>query len=883
MARVSAFVAKVRSLVAGRRADREFDQELEAHISLLSDRYVREGMTPDEARYAALRQFGNATSLKETRTEMRTFAPLRTLGQDLRYGARLLRRSPGWTLVAVLTLALGIGANTAIFGVVQAVLLTPLPYPASDRLVVPCTIFTRLGTDTGTVAYADIMDWKAERGLFDTVAAYNLSTADITDGAEPERVEALRADEEYFGAIGTRPLLGRFFTPEDNVQNGPRVVVLSHQLWTRRFGTDPRVVGKAIELFGVPATIIGIARPDAIWPGNAELVRPLGTGGAPDANMLRRDNHVYRALARLRPGVTIEQAQAKLTLMGTAIAGREANRAGTNWKLHALDAYVVGTSLRQTLWVLLGAALLVLAIACVNVANLLLARGIAREREIAVRAALGASRWRIAGQFMAESALLSAAGGLAGVFLGFWGLEALVLVAPQNIPGIDQAHVDARVLVFSVGLCLVTTVLAGLAPAFRASRVAPMQSFHEAGRGASGGLRSGRLRSVLVVCELALAIVLLTGAGLLVRSVSRIVNVDPGVVLENVLTARITLPPARYATESQIVDGFDRVTEAIRRAPGVITASATSSLPLGGGGLYLPRVFLRENQPEPPASADTQAAWSVVQPGYFATMGIPIVEGRAFTAQDAASSTQVIIISRAMAKEMFPDGRPLGRRIRSWRDENRYREIVGVAGDLRYNGLAADISNNVYVPHTQRPWNALTVVVRTHTDPLTLLRSVRDAIWLVDKKLPLASVQTMQQVMDTEMARPRLTMLLLVLFGLAALALAAIGTYGIVAYSVTQRTREIGIRMALGALRTRVVAMVVWKALRLAVAGLVCGGVAALALTRVLASLLFEVNATDPGVFGAAALLLLGVVVAAACIPAFRASRVDPVTMLRCE
>jgi putative ABC transport system permease protein len=883
MARVSALVAKVRSLFAGRCADREFDQELEAHISLLSDRHVRGGMTPDEARYAALRQFGNATSLKETCTEMRTFAPLRTLGQDLRYGARLLRRSPGWTLVAVLTLALGISANTAIFSLVHAVLLSPLPYPAADRLVVPCTIFTRLGTDTGTVAYADIMDWKAERGLFDAVAAYNLSTADITDGAEPERVQALRADEEYFGAIGTRPLLGRFFTPEDNVQNGPRVVVLSHKLWTRRFASDPHVVGKPIELFAVPATIIGVTRPDALWPGDAELVRPLGTGGPADANMLRRDNHVYRALARLRPGVTIEQAQAKLTLMGTAIAEREANRAGTNWKLHALDAYVVGPSLRQTLWVLLGAALLVLAIACANVANLLLARGIAREHEIAVRAALGAGRWRIASQFLAESALLSAAGGLAGVFLGYWGLKALVFVAPHDIPGIDQAHVDARVLMFSVGLCLVTTVLTGLAPAFHAARVAPVQSFHEAGRNVAGGLRSARLRSLLVVCELALAVVLLTGAGLVVRSVNRIVNVDPGVVLENVLTARITLPAARYATNSQIVDGFDRVSEAIRRAPGVSTASATSSLPLGGGGLYLPRVFLRENQPEAPASADTQAAWSVVQPGYFATMGIPIVAGRAFTAHDAATSTPVIIISRAMAKEMFPDGRPLGRRIRSWRDENLYREIVGVVGDLRYNGLAAGISNNVYVPHTQRPWNALTVVVRTRTEPLSVLTSVRSAVWLIDKKLPLASVQTMQQVMDTEMARPRLTMFLLVLFGLAALALAAIGTYGIVAYSVTQRTREIGIRMALGALRTRVVAMVVWKALRLAAAGLVCGCVAGLALTRVLASLLFEVNATDPGVFGAAALILLGVVVAAACIPVFRASRVELVTTLRWE
>lgn len=831
--------------------------------------------------FAGRRRFGIATSVREACAEMRTFAPLQTLAQDLRHGARLLRRSPGWTLVAVSTLALGIGVNTAIFSLVRAVLLRPLPFPSADRLVVPCTVFTRQGTDTGSVAYADVMDWKAERGLFDVVAAYNLSTADITDGAEPERVSTLRADEEYFAAIGTRPVLGRFFSAEDNAPDGPRVVVVSHALWKRRFGQDPNLIGKSIELFGVPATIIGVAGPHAIWPGDAELVRPLGTAGPPDANMLRRDNHAYRALARLRRGVTIEQAQAKLTVMGTVVAGREANRAGTNWKLHALDAFIVGTSLRRALWVLLGGALLVLTIACVNVANLLVARGIVREHEIATRAALGAGRWRIAGQFLAESALLSAAGGLAGVFLGYWGLEALVLIAPQDTPGIDQAQVDARVLMFSAGLCVITTVLAGLAPAVHATRVTPVQAIRDSGRSRAGSLRGRRLRSLLVVGELALAVVLLTGAGLLVRSVNRIVNVDPGVVLENVLTVRTTLPPARYATDPAIVAGFDRVTEAIQRTPGVIRASATSSLPLAGGGLYLPRVFLREHQPEPPASADTQASWSVVQPGYFATMGIPIVEGRDFAAHDTARSTPVIVISRAMAKSMFPNGDPLGQRIRSWRDENLYREIVGVAGDVRYNGLAAGIPNNVYVPHTQRPWNALTFVVRTGTDPLTLLTAVRQAIWRIDRKLPLGSVQTMQHVRNVEMARPRLTMILFGLFGLAALALSAIGTYGIVAYAVSQRVREIGIRMALGAPRTLVMATIVWKALQLAAVALVCGCAAALASTRVLASLLFEVPATDPVVLGAASALLLGVVVGAASIPASRASRVDPVTTLR--
>ncbi len=884
IARVSAFVAKVRSLVAGRRADREFDEELEAHVSLLSDRYVREGMTPDAARYAALRQFGNVTSLRETCTEMRAFAPLQTFGQDLRYGARLLRRSPGWTLVAVLTLTLGIGATTAIFSLVQAVLLAPLPYPAPDRLVVPATTFTRLATDRGPVAYADVLDWKAERGLFEAVTPLYARNIDITDGAEPERVPAIRTDEAYFSVMGSAPLLGRFFTPQDNLPNAPRVVVLSHSLWNRRFGGDPHMVGKPIELSGVPATIIGVTRPDAIWPSDAELIRPLGLGGQPDAGILRRDNHAFMALARLKPGVSIEQAQAKLTVMATAIARRDANRADTGWKLHALDAYIVGPSLRRTLWVILGAALLVLLIACVNVANLLLARGIARQREIAVRAALGAGRRRIAAQFIAESALLSAMGGIAGVIVGYWGLKLLIRLAPPDVARLEQAQIDVRVLAFSLGLCLVTTVLAGIAPAFFASRVAPVQSFHDAGRTLSGSLRSTRLRNLLVVSELALALVLLTGAGLLVRSVGRLGHVEPGIVRDGLLTMEVSLPQARYATEPLVADGFDRLTAAIRRVPGVIDASATSSLPIGGGGNYLGRSFLTEGQPEPPASADTQAYWTVGQPGYFGALSIPIIEGRAFTPHDTATSTPVIIISRAMAKAMFPDGSPLGKRIRSWRDEDVYREIVGVAGDVRYESLAGGFNKNVYVPHTQDAWASLTLVVRTRLDPLTLVASVRHAVGTVDKKLALSNVRTMTQVVEAEMARPRLSMSLLVIFGLTALVLAAVGIYGMSRTRSRERTREIGVRIALGAARTQVVAMVVWKALRLACAGLLCGTVAAFALARVLESLLYEVSATDhPGALGAAAALLLAVVVAAASIPAFRASRVDPVTALRCE
>jgi putative ABC transport system permease protein len=881
--RLRRFVSRLGGLVMAGRARREFDQEVAAHLDLLAEKFVREGMTAGEARDAALRQFGNVASLREVQGDIRTFGAVGAFARDVQHGARLLSKNPGWTIVAVLTLTLGIGANIAIFSLIRPILLEPLPYPDPARLVVPCTIFQRHYSDRGSVALADIVDWKAQRGLFESVAAFNPSSADITDGEEPERVPAVLVDDAYFRVMGTPPLLGRFFTAEENLPNGPPVVVLGHDLWLRRYGADPGVVGRRIEIRGVPNTIIGVARADSTWPADGELFQSLGTGGQPDANMLRRDNHVYLAVARLRRGVSLEQAQAKLTVMGAEIARREANRAATNWKLHSLAAYVVGPTLKQTLIVLFGAVLLVLLIACVNVANLLLARGAAREREVAIRAALGAGRRRIAAQFLAESALLSAAGGVAGVVAGYWGLRALVHFAPADIPRIEQARVDIPVLLFSVGLCGLTTLLAGLVPAWQASRVGPVQAFHEAGRTVSGGLRTGRLRSALVVAELALAIVLLTGAGLLIRSVGHIADVDPGVRSRGLLTLRLSLPQARYAGPPQVADGFDRLVEAVRGVPGVVTSSAASSLPLGGGGFYLGRVFLREGQAEPPASTDTTGAWSVVRPGYFEAMGIPMLQGRGFTSDDGAKSTPVVIISRSMAKEMFPNGSPLGRRIRSWRDENLYREIVGVAADVRYYGLAADVPNNVYVPHTQNTWRSLTLVVRTESDPAALLKQVRDAIWTIDKKLPVSDVQTLEQVVEKNMARPRFSMFLLILFGAMAVVLAAIGIYGVIAYAVTQRTREIGIRMALGAPRGRVVGIVVRNAFGLAAAGVASGLAAALALTRLLESLLFQVSATDAPTFAMAALLLLAVVVAAASIPAWRASRIDPVMTLRYE
>ncbi|TMF23714.1 MAG: ABC transporter permease [Chloroflexi bacterium] len=883
MKRVWRFVSRLHDLLASHRSERDFNQEVELHLSLLIEKFIRDGMSPEDARNAARRQFGNVTSLSEIHREMRSFGGVQAFFRDLRHGARVLQKTPAWTAVAVLTLTLGIGANIAIFSVIQAVLLKPLPYPDPARLVVPCTIFQRLNTDRGNDSFADILDWKAERDLFESVAALIPGSTDLTDGGEPDRVRALLVDDAYFQVMGAPPLLGRFFTAAENLPSAPPVVVLGRNLWMRRYGGDPGVIGRRIEVRGAPATIVGVAQADSTWPSEGEIFQPLGTGGQPDADMLRRDNHEYLALARLARGVSIEQAQARLTVMGARIAERESTRKGTNWKLHSLAAYVIGPTLRQTLIVLFGAVVLVLLIACVNVANLLLARGAAREREVSIRAALGAGRGRIATQFLAESVLLSVAGGAAGIVAGFWGLRALILLAPSDIPRLEQAHVDVRVLAFSVGLCLVAALIAGVAPAWQAARVAPLQSFHEAGRSVSAGFRANRVRSLLVVTELALALVVLIGAGLLIHSVARIAKVEPGIAAHNVLTMGLSLPDSRYARGPQVADGFERVLSAVRRVPGVIAASATSALPLGGGGFYLGRVFLRDGQPEPPASADTAAAWSVVQPGYFATVGIPILQGRPFTNDDGANSTPVIIVSQSMARAMFPDGRVLGRRMRSWRDENVYREIVGVVGDVRHYGLTEDATNTVYVPHTQNAWRSLTLVVRTGPDPATVLNRVRDAIWTVDRKLPVADVRTLEQVIDRNMARSRFSMFLLILFGGAAVVLAAIGIYGMIAYAVAQRTREIGIRMALGADRRTVVAMVARNAAALAGAGIVCGVGAALALTRLLQSMLYEVSATDAASFGGAVLLLLALGSAAACVPAWRASRIDPVSTLRYE
>jgi putative ABC transport system permease protein len=766
---------------------------------------------------------------------------------------------------------------------VEALLLRPLPFPDASRIVVPATIFQRSNSDTGSVAYADILDWKAQHDLFESVSAYVRSQDGITGPFEPERIPSLAVDENYFRVIGAPLLLGRAPTADENHLGAHRVVVLSYTYWMRRFGGDPAAVGATLEIGGTPYKIIGIARKDMTWPADAAILRPLAVDQFPERDRLRRDNHIFQTLARLQPGVTVEQAQTRLTAMGGRLAQDLVTRRGTNWKLHRLRDYIVGRTLRQTLLVLFAAALLVLLIACVNVANLMLARSTSRAREAAIRNALGAGWKRLASQFLAESAALALAGGLAGVAIGYGGLRALIRFAPEGVPMLDQTRIDLGVLAFTLLLCFLAAVIAGAAPAIQAARRDPALSLNLTARGASSGMAATRLRNLLVVSEIALALILLAGAGLLIRSFQQLQRVDPGFPTRNLLTLRLALPASRYPGAAGAVRGFNQVADAIRRVPGVVSVAGAGSLPVDGGGFYLGRAFLREGQPEPPATTDARALWNPVQAGFFETLGIPVVLGRAFNDRDTHESTPAIIISQKLAREMFPGQNPLGHRIRSWRDENVYREIVGVVGDAHYDELSGAISSLVYVPYPQSAWGSLMLTIRTAADPTTLVPSVRAAIWSLDRKLSISDVKTMDEIVDASLARLRFSMFLLAIFGAVALLLAAIGIYGVVAYSVTQRTREIGIRIALGAARPDVLRMVARGALKLAAAGIAVGIVGGLALTRLMATLLYGVTPSDARTFSMVAAILLLVTIAAAFLPARRAAKVDPIVTLRYE
>ncbi|MDQ2970667.1 MAG: ABC transporter permease [Acidobacteriota bacterium] len=800
---------------------------------------------------------------------------------DLRYALRGLRRSPGFAAIAIASLALGIGANTAIFSVVHGVLLRPLAFPSPDRLVA-LEERDKEGNGSNT-SYATYVDWRARSRFFADTAAVSYWNPKLSGegGAEPEKIEGLRVSDGFFRVLGIRPAIGRDFLPAEDLKSAPRVAILSHGLWKRRFGSDPALVGRTVRISDIPFTVVGVlpAGFESVFSMNqyasAEVWSPLRY----DATLpwaCRTCRHL-RAIGRLKPGVSLPQARAELDVVSRAL-----------WREHPRDYASAGVlvtpysekltaAVRPALWILLGAVAFVLLIACANVASLLLAEASSRRREIAIRSALGAGRLRVARLFLAEALILAVAGGTAGVAAAAWILQALLRLAPTQLPRLESVRIDGAVLLFSCALSLITGVLFGLVPALRMSRRDPQTALKDGG--GSGRGRSARAAGLLVVFDAAIAFLLVFGAGLFVKSTARLLHVDPGFHAERVVKAEIDLSGPRYNDDAPVVAFYERVLDRVRTIPGVVAAGVVSQLPLGGNqdsyGIHI--VERPAANPEDDPSADRYGA----SPDYLRVMGIPVRRGRGFTAEDRAGSRPVILINETFARLSFPGEDPIGKQIRT--GDRPPKTIVGVAGDVRHSTLEAPPGRQIYVPASQWADNSMILVVQTAGDAAALAGALRSAIHSVDPDQPVGHIATLERVVEDSAATRRFSMKLLAGFAILATLLAAVGIFGVVSGSVARRTREIGIRMALGAGRRSILRLVTGRAVGLALVGVAAGTIGALLLGRTLRALLFDVAPTDPAVLAAGAAAVAAVSLLASLLPARRATRVDPLVALREE
>jgi putative ABC transport system permease protein len=882
MSRLTQLWRRILHYVRRDRFDRELEEEVRFHLEMKAEEYAAAGMSPDEARRAARRQFGNETRLREMSRETWGFVMLETLIQDVRYGARVLAKYKGFTAVAVLTLALGIGMNTAIFSVVNAVLLRPLPYEDSHELVQIWGTLPQL--DTAPMSPANFLDWVEQNRVFERIAAYTGQNFNLSGVEEPERIRAMRVSAGLFELLRAQPALGRTFSAEEDQHGGQRVVILSHALWHRRFGADPKVVGQTLTLNDQSYVVVGVMPPTFAFPrATTEMWTPIafspGERGTRDTNFLS-------VIARLKPGVTLEQARSE---MG-ALARRQQEQypesnTGVDVKVISYKEQIVGDT-RPILLLLLGAVGFVLLIACANVASLLLARATARRKEMAIRSALGASRRRVVRQLLTESVLLALAGGGLGTLLAFWGLDLLVALQPANIPRLTELSIDRGVLLFALALSLLTGIAFGLAPAQQASKLDFNDALKEGGKGAGGGGGRQRLRSLLVVSEISLSFVLLVGAGLMVKSFWRLIQVEPGFEPENTLTMVVSLPTTRYAETSRQVAFFQQAVERVGKLPGVEAAGVTTDIPLFGGSST---GFDVEGRPPYAPGQRPLVEFRSVSPGYFRAMGITLLRGRAFTEQDRADAPGVVIINETLARRYFPDEDPLGKRLGLSRPTD-WREIVGVARDTRNSGLDEEVKPEAYLPYTQSApdylaasISGMVVVARTTSDPQGMAAAVKREVQGLDRNQPVYNIKTMEQYLADSIAQRRFNMLLLAVFAGVAVLLAVVGLYGMMSYTVLQRTHEIGLRMALGAQGRDILRMAVRQGLVIILIGIAVGLAGALALTRVMSGLLYGVGVTDPPTFAAIASLLAFVSLLACYIPARRATKVDPLIALRYE
>ena len=876
---------RLRGITGRDGVERGLSEEIRFHLDQQTEKNIRAGMAPVEARRQAMIRFGGVERVKEdTRDEFRANL-FEDFVRDIRYGLRALRRTPAFTAVAALTLALGIGANTAIFSVVNTVLLKPLPYPDADRLVFVWERNTAIGKDRDVAAPPNYLDWKSRNDVFEHLGAYRYGSFSLTGSGEPESLTAVTVSSSLFRTLGVDAAIGRTFT-DDEESKRERVVVLTHQLWQRRFGGNPAIVGSAITLTNARYTVIGVMPPTFKFPeGNpVDLYSPLVFI---ENELKGRRTHSLTVIGRLKPGVSIDAAGVNMTAIARALAEEDK---GSNPEVSLVGAHdLLVEDVRLGLVVLLATVGFVLLIACANVANLLLVRANSRRGEMAVRAALGAGKQRLVRQMLTESVVLAGIGAALGTAAAWWVLGVLVRVSPPGLARIDQVSIDTTVLLFVTVIAVLTGIGFGLAPALQTSGTSLVEATQES------RVKRHRGRSVLVVSEIALSLMLAAGAGLMLRSLLNAQRIDLGFQSEGVLTGQLFLPANRYPVDpiqyrplpagarpgvSKPAAFITQLVERMATIPGVESAAAVSALPLNPVGVDYDMPVLIQGRPQPRAGEEPQADLRIVTPGYFRTMRIALLSGRTFNEHDGPAAAPVIIVNDAMARQLFAGENPIGQRLQLY---GRAREIIGVVGSVRHYGFNRDPRPEMILPNLQFQFGAMTLVARSHLEPSALAAAISREVHAIDPELPISRVRTMDEYLSNSVAQPRFTTVLLIAFAAVAMLLAIVGVYGVMSYAVSQRTREIGVRIALGADRQDVVWMVVGHGMMLAGLGIVAGLAGAAAATRLMRELLFGVTATDPFTFALAAVALGLASLIAAYVPAWRASRVAPATALRTE
>ena len=813
---------------------------------------------------------------------------METLIQDIRFSARMLRKAPAFTVVAVVVLALGIGANTAIFSVVNAVLLKPLPFRDPERLVQvwhvpPAKSFP--GMTRFSVSPANYIDWAGQNHVFEKMAIYGYDNYNLAGKSEPEPVFAVTVSPDFFSVLGAMPMLGRTFLPEENQAGHGHVVVLSQGFWQSHFAADPSIVGRAISLNSESYTVVGVIPSKLVFPTSSDpkaqtqMWTPLAWT---DAKRAVRGNHNYLVIGRLNSNATVQRAQAEMNTISARLEqAYPADDKGWGAVVVPLRDQLVG-GVRPALLVLLGAVGFVLLISCANVANLVLVKTLARQKEIAIRTALGASSVRVVRQILSETMMLGLAGGIVGLFLAHYGVRLIVAFLAQSLPRATGIGVDAPVLTFTLAVSVMTGIIAGLIPALRANRANINDSLKQGVGRTDADSGGNRIRSGLVISEVALSLVLLIGAGLMLRSLWQLRSVDPGVDPHNVVTTTVTLSPTKYAKPEQQVAFFDQLLQRLRSLPGVVSAGAIDALPVSGGGSTQP--VAAEGHPTVPMSEQPEVAVRVVEPGFFETMKVPLLQGRLLNVSDVADRPQVILVSQSMAKRFWPGQNPIGKHLTMTFFPEKSREVVGVVGDIKQDGLdIIDPVATLYLPLAQHSTPEMSLVMRTSAPSSTLVSAFTNAMHEIDREQPGLDVLSMDEILADSLSQQRFNMLLLAAFSGLALLLAAIGIYSVLAYSVRRRVREIGVRMALGAQRGDILRMILGQGTKLALIGAGIGVAGALALTRLMSSQLFGVTPTDPITFVSVSALIVLVALLACYIPARRATKVDPMVALRYE